>query len=59
MIMLFTEVERDREERKERDPPKRGNTIYIHGLGITEDIIRRTFSNFGNIVHINMEKEKK
>ena len=47
------------EERKEREPPTRGNTIYIHGHGISEETIRRTFSNFGNIIHVNMEKEKK
>ena len=47
------------EEHKEREPPKRGHTIYIHGHSITEEMIRRTFSNFGKIVNINMEKDKK
>lgn len=46
------------EEHKERDPPKRGHTIYIHGHSITEEMIRRTFSNFGKIINITMEKDK-
>jgi len=36
-----------------------GNTVYVHGLGVTEEILRKTFSNFGTIVNISMEKERK
>ncbi|KAK2164737.1 hypothetical protein LSH36_59g00038 [Paralvinella palmiformis] len=46
------------EEKKDHEPPKRGNTVYIHGHNITEEMIRRTFLNFGKIVNVNMEKDK-
>ena len=49
---------REREPR-ERDPPKRGNTVYVNGHGITEELLRKAFSNFGSIVNITMEGEKK
>ena len=63
--------ERDRErdrpwERTERrrriernDPPKKGNTVYVYGLGVNEDIIRKPFSSIGKIVHISMEMDKR
>ncbi|XP_059173927.1 negative elongation factor E-like [Physella acuta] len=44
-----------------RDPPeapKKGNTVYVNGIGITEDMIRKSFSHYGNIININMELEK-
>ncbi|BFZ20831.1 hypothetical protein BsWGS_23870 [Bradybaena similaris] len=48
----------DRPEREHREPPKRGNTLYVHGIGINEDMLRKSFSNFGKIVNINMEMDK-
>ncbi|XP_005106068.1 negative elongation factor E [Aplysia californica] len=48
----------DRPEREHRDPPKKGNTIYVHGVGITEDMLKKSFSNFGKIVNISMETER-
>ncbi|CAG5119758.1 unnamed protein product [Candidula unifasciata] len=48
----------DRPEREHREPPKRGNTLYVHGLGINEDMLQKSFSNFGKIVNINMETDK-
>ncbi|OWF37470.1 negative elongation factor E-like [Mizuhopecten yessoensis] len=50
-------------EKKERDirvkePPPRGNTIYVHGHGVSEEILRKAFSNLGNVVNVNMEKDK-
>lgn len=51
---------REREDRRERDrePPKKGNTVYVHGIGVTEEILRKALSNFGNIVNINIEAER-
>ncbi|KAK3768443.1 hypothetical protein RRG08_053435 [Elysia crispata] len=45
-------------DRPEREPPKKGNTIFVHGYGITEDMMRKSFSNFGKIINIKMEKER-
>jgi negative elongation factor E len=35
-----------------------GNTIYIFGYNITEDILRRAFQTFGNILSVTIEPEK-
>ena len=54
--------ERDREERglKEdtQNKPRVGHTVYVYGYGITEDMLRSTFTQFGQIVNISMEVEK-
>ncbi|XP_076438304.1 negative elongation factor E-like [Babylonia areolata] len=57
--------DRDREDRRERgrdgrdrEPPSKGHTVYVHGIGVTEEILKSAFSNFGNIVNINIEREK-
>lgn len=47
---------RDREPRPER--PKQGNTVYVNGFGVTEDILRTAFTPFGQIVNISMEVDK-
>ena len=39
--------------------PKIGHTIYVFGYNITEDILKKGFQHFGNIVNISMEIEKK
>lgn len=39
--------------------PKIGHTVYVFGYNITEDILRKGFQHFGNIVNISMEIEKK
>ena len=36
-----------------------GNTVYVHGHRVTEELLRKAFSNFGSIVNISMEKERK
>lgn len=58
--------QRDREERglneKQREKPEKprqGNTVYVSGHKITEDYLRKHFSNIGTIVNISMEIEKK
>lgn len=46
-------------DRSDREPlPKKGNTLYVYGQGVTEELLRKHFANFGNIVNITMEKEK-
>ncbi|XP_013418807.1 negative elongation factor E [Lingula anatina] len=56
------ESRRDRGDRPERDRdreyPKKGNTIYVYGQGITEEMLKKAFANFGTVVNINMEVEK-
>ena len=54
---------RDREERglgdrDKGDKPRQGNTVYVFGYGITEELLRATFQAVGKIVNISMEVEK-
>lgn len=50
----------ERGERRDREQvPKKGHTIYVSGKGLTEPLAKKTFSNFGNIVNITIESEKK
>ena len=37
---------------------RQGNTIYVHGYNITEDLLKATFGACGKIVNISMEVEK-
>ncbi|KAH3791150.1 negative elongation factor E-like [Dreissena polymorpha] len=49
----------ERRDRRPREPlPEKGHTVHVKGLGIGEEMLRKTFSNFGNIVNITMEKER-
>lgn len=54
--------ERDREERglveDKQSKPRVGHTVYVYGYGITEDMLRTTFVQYGQIVNISMEVEK-
>lgn len=45
-------------DRPEREPPKKGNTIFVHGYTINEEMMRSTFSRFGRIVKIKLERER-
>ena len=48
-----------RGERGDREPlPKKGNTVYVYGHSVTEETLRKAFSNFGTIVNITMEAER-
>nr|CAG4647465.1 EOG090X0F8Z [Megafenestra aurita]SVE92702.1 EOG090X0F8Z [Megafenestra aurita] len=40
------------------DRPKIGHTVYVFGYSITEDILKKAFQSFGNVVNISMEIEK-
>lgn len=58
--------ERDKEERglvdKKTNPESRdkrtGNTIYVSGNKVTEEYLRKHFSEFGQILNVSMEIEK-
>lgn len=43
----------------ERHPPKKGNTIYVHGCDLSDDLLQENFEQFGLIVNINVEQNKK
>jgi len=38
--------------------PTKGNTVYVHGLGLTEQMCRESFNNCGSILNVSMELEK-
>lgn len=48
--------ERDRDGRPER--PRQGNTIYVRGYGVTQELLQKTFEPIGNIINISMEMDK-
>ena len=41
------------------DRPKIGHTIYVFGYSVTEEVLKKAFQPYGNIVNISMEIEKK
>ena len=50
----------DRNKGSQGDGPgqRQGNTIYVFGYNITEDLLKATFASCGKIVNISMEVEK-
>nr|CAG4652231.1 EOG090X0F8Z [Triops cancriformis] len=40
------------------EKPKSGYTIYVFGFDITEELLKKTFQPFGQVVNISMEVEK-
>ncbi|KAL7298209.1 hypothetical protein TKK_0009204 [Trichogramma kaykai] len=44
---------------KQEIKPAKGNTIFVSGYKISEDLLKKHFSAFGNILKITMEAEKK
>lgn len=40
------------------DRPRQGNTVYVFGYNITEEILLTAFTPMGKIVNISMEVEK-
>lgn len=48
--------ERDRDGRPER--PRQGNTVYVRGYGVTQELLQKTLEPVGNIINISMEMDK-
>lgn len=46
------------EKKPLKEKPKTGYTIYVSGKTITEDFLKKHFSEFGTIVNVSMEIEK-
>lgn len=38
--------------------PRVGNTIYVSGNKVSEEYLKKHFTEFGNIVNVNLEIEK-
>jgi len=60
---LYQQFEKEKEGDKKsnlphKDKPKTGYTIYVSGKTITEDYLKKHFSDFGTIVNVSMEIEK-
>lgn len=61
---LYQQVvqEKDTDKRQTTQPkeskPKSGFTVYVSGKSITEDFLKKHFSEFGTIVNVSMEIEK-
>lgn len=41
-----------------RDIPNVGNTIYVHGIGLTEQMLKTAFVQFGNVIKVTSEFNK-
>lgn len=49
----------DRERHSsERREPRRGNTIYVNGSGITDEILQTAFSSIGPVLNVTMERAR-
>lgn len=59
---MYQQFEKEKDGDKKsvipKDKPKTGYTIYVSGKTITEDFLRKHFSEFGSIVNVSMEIEK-
>ncbi|XP_034016132.1 negative elongation factor E [Thalassophryne amazonica] len=42
----------------ERRGARKGNTVYVYGSGLTEDSLRSSFSQHGNIIDISMDNPR-
>ncbi|XP_068695716.1 negative elongation factor E-like [Montipora foliosa] len=40
------------------EEPRKGNTIYVKGIGLTEKILQESFTQFGKVHRVNFEKER-
>ncbi|UYV67525.1 PKN2 [Cordylochernes scorpioides] len=45
-------------EREETRTPRQGNTVYVRGFGITEEILKMGFAPYGTIMNITIEPGK-
>uniref|UniRef100_A0A2M4BWB4 Negative elongation factor E n=1 Tax=Anopheles marajoara TaxID=58244 RepID=A0A2M4BWB4_9DIPT len=58
--------EREKEDQSDRlktpdsakERPRSGNTVYVSGNKVTEDFLKKHFSDYGDILNISMEIEK-
>ncbi|XP_052871780.1 negative elongation factor E isoform X1 [Anopheles cruzii] len=41
-----------------KEKPRSGNTVYVSGNKVTEDFLKKHFSDYGEILNISMEIEK-
>lgn len=62
-IPLYQTFEKEKDTEKKlnfplKEKPKSGYTIYVSGKSITEDFLKKNFSDFGTIVNVSMEIEK-
>ncbi|XP_070496966.1 negative elongation factor E [Chironomus tepperi] len=51
-------VEPKKHSPQQKDKPKSGFTVYVSGKSITEDFLKKHFSEYGTIVNVSMEIEK-
>ncbi|PIK52407.1 putative negative elongation factor E-like [Apostichopus japonicus] len=47
-----------RERRGNNMEKKRGNTVYVHGYGLTDDLCRKAFQAFGKFTNISVDTKK-
>ncbi|CAH3175618.1 unnamed protein product [Porites lobata] len=40
------------------DEPRKGNTIFVKGYGLTEKILQESFTKFGKVQRVNYEKDR-
>ena len=48
----------ERHEFERREPPKKGNTVYVTGHNINKELLKRVFSKIGVVINVTMEKDK-
>ena len=41
------------------EKPRSGHTIYVSAFNISEELIKKVFSSFGNILNVNIEIDNK
>ncbi|KAM8953539.1 negative elongation factor E [Pelodytes ibericus] len=39
----------------ERRAPRKGNTVYVHGVGMTQTMLHEAFNKFGNIIDLSTD----
>ncbi|XP_050030810.1 negative elongation factor E [Dermacentor andersoni] len=40
------------------EKPRQKNTLYVHGAGVSEDLLRGSFAPYGSLLNISMELDK-
>lgn len=43
----------------ERRPPRKGNTLYVHGAELSPELLRAAFGPFGAIIDLSMDTPRK